>query len=195
MGASHAAVAAERVRTYLRAKDDNRPHLMAQVFASDATLEMVVKTDAMVFPERARGREAITDVLVRRFACNYENVYSFCLQRPSGEEALHRFNCDWLVGMSSKSSRELRVGWGRYEWQFQAGAPRLVEGLRITIEAMELLPPHCGEEVFGWLSRLPYPWCEPGLLAEHAPRIDGLQRVLQQAIRASSVAAPCTSVS
>ena len=35
---------AELVRTYIAAKDTNRPHLVPKVFARTATVEMTVKT-------------------------------------------------------------------------------------------------------------------------------------------------------
>jgi hypothetical protein len=65
---------AELVRTYIAAKDTNRPHLVPRVFARTATVEMTVKTDAIAFDPQATGPEAIAEMLVRRFAQQYENV-------------------------------------------------------------------------------------------------------------------------
>lgn len=79
-------IAEQRIAAYLRAKDENRPHLMAEAFA----------------PE---------------------------------------------------------VGCGRCEWRFQREAPRLVEGLRITIASMQVLVPEAHDAVFAWVARLPRPWC------------------------------------
>jgi hypothetical protein len=42
--------AEEVLTTYFRAKDENRPHLMQEAFSETATLEMIVKTDAISFP-------------------------------------------------------------------------------------------------------------------------------------------------
>jgi hypothetical protein len=38
------------IQTYIRAKDENRPHLMPSAFALDAKLEMKVKTGNISFP-------------------------------------------------------------------------------------------------------------------------------------------------
>ena len=40
----------DAVSSYFRAKDGNRPFLLRRAFAEDVHLEMVVKTDALSFP-------------------------------------------------------------------------------------------------------------------------------------------------
>ncbi len=73
----------EAVSTYFQVKDGSRPFLMRHVFAEDVQLEMVVKTEAISFPNSARGVAAIEEILGRRFANDFENVYTFCLTRPT----------------------------------------------------------------------------------------------------------------
>ena len=73
----------EAVSTYFYAKDGNRPVLMRRAFAPDVALEMIVKTEAISFPSSARGVEAVEEILCRRFANDFENVYTFCLARPT----------------------------------------------------------------------------------------------------------------
>lgn len=166
------------IHAYLRAKDQNRPHLMARAFAPDARLEMTVNTGAISFPAVTEGLADITDVLVRRFGRTYENVYTFCLQRPApnGGKA---FSCDWLVGMSSKEDGRIRVGCGRYDWRFQPEAPFLADRLHITIEAMQVLPVENLETVIAWLTGLPYPWCPGPIVAETMPCLPGLEPVMR----------------
>jgi hypothetical protein len=106
---------AEAVRTYILAKDGNRPFLMQEAFTSDAQLETVVKTDVISFPRTADGLSALEDILVRRFCVDYENIFTFCLSEPSVADS-SRFQCHWLVGMSVKNTGQLRVGCGRYDW-------------------------------------------------------------------------------
>src|SRR4051794_38575292 len=89
------------LRTYFHAKDENRPHLMAQVFTADARLEMQVNSEAISFPAVTQGLDVIADVLVRKFGQTYENVYSFYLQHPAPETRAEQFSCDWLVIMSN----------------------------------------------------------------------------------------------
>lgn len=170
------------VAAYLRAKDENRPHLMPAVFAPDATLEMVVRTGAISFPALSRGIDAITEVLVRNFGRTYENVYTVCLQRP-GAAASH-FECDWLVGMSEKATGLVRVGCGHYGWTFGASPRPRVERLVITIEAMQVLPAAALGPVAAWTAALPAPWCAPQVAVATAPVLDGLEPVLRY-VRAS----------
>lgn len=167
---------ADHIATYVRAKDHNRPHLMSSAFAGDAELTMDVKTDAISFPSRTSGCEAISRVLVQDFGRTYENVYTFCLaQRPSG--LTERYSCDWLVGMSVKADGAVRLGCGRYDWHFQHAAPHLVAELRITIDAMDVSPSVLLAPVMNWLSGKPYPWCSPSTMLEGMPEHAELEAV------------------
>jgi hypothetical protein len=175
------------VAAYLHAKDENRPHLMPGVFAADATLEMVVRTGTISFPPLSRGIDAITEVLVRGFGRTYENVYTFCLQRP--DAAASRFECDWLVGMSEKATGLVRVGCGRYDWTFGGSPPARVDRLVITIEAMQVLPASALGAVTAWTAALPYPWCPPQVAVAAAPALDGLEPVLRHVSASGAVRA------
>ena len=152
---------ASLVRAYICAKDSNRPHLVSRVFAPAASLEMVVKTDAIAFNPRVHGREAIAEMLVRRFAQQYENVYTFCLCEPPPPAAL-RLDCGWLVVMSDKETRQVLAGFGCYAWEWRPDVEPLVHRLTITIERMDRFDPALGAAAFEWAERLPYPWCPLG---------------------------------
>lgn len=158
---------ADTITAYLRAKDGNRPHLLAQAFTEDATLTMDVRTGSIAFPPVSQGREAIAEVLVRRFNQTYENVYTLCLVPPPGLPA-DTLRCDWLVAMTEKDSRAVRVGCGCYDWHFAPASP-LADRLLITIEAMQSLPAQELDGVMHWVSRLPYPWCSPQAALQDAP--------------------------
>jgi hypothetical protein len=150
-------MSSERVlRDYFHAKDENRPHLLQGVFASDACLEIRNPSAEIHFPSVTHGIEAIADVLVRRFNQTYENIYSFYMARPSADTP--EFSCDWLVGMSEKASKSIRVGCGGYEWTFRSGTTCVATHLVITINRMLTLPPETAADVGKWLLGLPYPW-------------------------------------
>ncbi|QEI07328.1 hypothetical protein FXN63_16855 [Pigmentiphaga aceris] len=168
------------IRTYIHAKDSNRPHLMASTFAPDASLTMLVKSEAISFPAQTQGQSAIADVLSRRFGQNYDNVYTFCLDTPPADKALDSYRCDWLVGMTEKASGSVRVGCGSYLWQFAGTEKGLrVQGLEITIEAMQVLAAEHAEAVLDqWLATLSYPWCTASTALATAPQIAELAPVL-----------------
>jgi hypothetical protein len=161
----------DAVSTYILAKDGNRPWLMARAFAAGAELEMIVKTDAISFPGAAKGLAQITEILVSRFAVDYENLYTFCLSRPTQAHGEH-FSCNWLVGMSAKRDGAVRVGCGRYDWRF--AGDNMVTRLTINIETMSVLPSSVQAPVFRWLSALPYPWCSGTNALKAMPSIDDL---------------------
>lgn len=144
------------LRSYFHAKDENRPHLLEDVFAPDAELVIRNQSANIAFPSFTQGRLAIAEVLVRSFALSYENIYSFYLSRPL--PGVREFTCPWLVGMSERSSGLVRVGCGTYEWAFAPDAPHVASRLVIIIEAMQVLPLTESERVFTWLRALNYPW-------------------------------------
>jgi hypothetical protein len=165
------------LRTYFRGKDENRPHLLRGVFAPTAMLQVINKASTIAFPAATDGLDAIAEVFVRQFGQTFENVYSFYMTRP--RTAACDFSCDWLVGMSEKNGKNVRVGCGRYDWEFQQKPPHLASRLVISIEAMQVLPPSLLESVLAWLQRLNYPWSSAAAVIETAPGIDMLGPVLQ----------------
>lgn len=161
---------------YFQAKDGNRPRLLNDVFSPDARLEIRNKSTAITFPAVTVGREAIADVLVSRFGQTYENVYSFYLGRP--QLPATTFSCPWLVGMTEKEGKSVRVGCGHYDWSLQS-EHRCATSLIITIEAMQILPPSTQGAIFAWLESLSYPWSTPSAVVAAAPAVHGLETVLQ----------------
>lgn len=157
---------ARAIETYILAKDGNRPFLMREAFADDAELETVVKSDAISFPSAAKGLGTLEDVLVRRFNADNENIFTFCLSEPSEADGA-RFRCHWLVGMSTKATRQLRIGCGNYDWHFDGTGK--VAKLVITIEVMKILPGEQLGDAMRWLSALPYPWCRPAAASRAIP--------------------------
>jgi len=168
---------AESILAYIRAKDQNRPHWMSRAFTEAATLKMIVKTGAISFPPLSNGIDSITEVLIRRFAQSFENVFTFCLGDPPKDD-VRSFSCNWIVGMSEKESGAVRVGCGRYDWLFQPDESFLVEELTITIEFMQILPPRNLDAIMDWLSGLPYPWCPFQTAVASAPKVEGLEVIL-----------------
>jgi SnoaL-like domain len=175
---------AESIAAYISAKDGNRPHLLDAAFTPDATLRMVVRTDAITFPPASQGRDAIAETLVRRFNQTYENVYTVCIGLPPAAGA-QAFSCDWLVAMSEKQGGAVRIGCGRYDWTFEPDGPR-VRALTITIEAMQVLPAERLAPIMGWASCLPYPWCSLQAAQEAPVAIPGVRQIVQYLRRESA---------
>lgn len=167
----------EVLRNYFHAKDENRPHLLDQVFTPDASLRVHSASSAIAFPAATEGREAIADVLVREFNRTYENIYSFYLARPPA--TAQSFACDWLVGMTEKTSRAVRVGCGTYEWTFSPARPCLASALLIEIDAMVVMPGIHTGAVLHWLSQLSYPWSSRNEAVKTAPALEDLEPVFR----------------
>jgi len=170
--------AAEAISTYIEAKDRNLPQLMKRAFVQECELQMQLLTDAISFPSSAHGLESVTDVLVRNFGSQYENVRTVCLSRPESNR-LPQFQCDWLVGMSNKSDGDVRIGCGEYTWDFDAAGDGRVKRLLIKIEFMCVLPAVYQTPVLQWLSAIPYPWSSYGEARAGLPSIDALMPIAQ----------------
>jgi len=169
------------IEAYILGKDGNRPHLLTEAFAPDALLRMTVQTATIAFPPQTRGAGAIASLLSSGFALKYENVYTFCVgDKPAGGQA--GFSCDWLVCMTEKATGAARVGYGRYDWTFDAASSRIAE-LHILIEDMAALPPADAAGVLAWARRLPYPWCGREALAKHMPDVDAVRRAAARLAR------------
>jgi len=168
------------LRTYFHAKDENRPHLLDRIFTPAAILEIRNHTSTIAFPSLTSGRDAIADVLVRDFAKTYENVYSFYLQRPTGP--LPGFDCQWVVAMTEKGSRSVRLGCGRYAWQFDTDATGLASRLTIDIAEMQVLEPSAAGETFAALALLTYPWSSLAEVTRAGERYPVLAPVVQALI-------------
>jgi hypothetical protein len=163
------------IETYIRAKDGNRPFLIADAFTADAELTMKVNTSEISFPATVNGAKAISKVLVSEFAERYENVYTFCIGDPPA--AGPAFSCDWLVCMSEKGTGLARAGFGRYDWVAAENSGQ-VRQLRITIEEMTALPQDTVDPILRWADALPYPWCPRERLGDGgAPGIAALDRI------------------
>jgi len=175
--------ARQLIEIYLDAKDNNRPELMADAFERNAEIRMAVHTQAISFPGHLVGLERITDVLVRDFGRTYEHVYSFCLQTPGVGVAAGSFSCDWVVTMSEKASRRLRVGCGRYDWHFSCTDRWRVRQLDIRIDAMEVLTDSDHIDVWGWTWALERPWTRVSaalaLLPKH-PQLESVRQALKR---------------
>src|SRR3546814_8640053 len=86
------ASTASLMRNYLRAKDENRPLYMSHAFTADAVLKMTLRAQAIAFPPEARGRDAITEALVRTFGQTYENVFTRSEEHTSELQSLMRIS-------------------------------------------------------------------------------------------------------
>jgi hypothetical protein len=72
----------EKISQYLYAKDNNKPHLMKDVFVPNAKLDIRIgelKSNNISFPSQTISLCEITKVLINNFNKTYENVYTFCL--------------------------------------------------------------------------------------------------------------------
>ena len=165
------------MRTYFHAKDENRPHLLDEVFEENAVLHVHNASGAISFPSVTHGHAAIAAVLVSDFNRSYENICSFYLARPPADAT--SFACAWLVGMTDKSTHDVRVGCGTYEWQLAATPAQLASQLVIRIEVMELLAASRLPQVLAWLRSVRYPWTSAAEILDRAPSLPELTAVLE----------------
>lgn len=158
------------VSRYIKAKDENKPHLMESVFSEDAILKMKVQSDNISFPPDVAGLHEITETLIRKFNNSYENVYTICFT-DTWEQRENILNCRWLVGMTEQASGSCRVGFGDYQWTFGDEESNLARHLTIVIERMIVLPRESQSEVMSWFDKLSYPWAHSSEVLSSMPDV------------------------
>ena len=161
------------INNYILAKDKNKPHLMKKCFCESAYLEMKVNTENISFPEKTSGLEAITDILVKNFHKNYQQISTFCISNSSKYE-MDIFQCKWFVVMVEKESKNIKVGSGNYYWHFNLDNLLQVNALKIEIDDMVVLPSDLSRQLFTWTNSLSYPWCDSSSALKNMPNLDEL---------------------
>ncbi|MDE1463661.1 hypothetical protein [Spartinivicinus poritis] len=164
------------IRTYILAKDKNKPELMKNAFSSHAILEIKNKTANIDFPATTIGITDITDTLVVNFNQSFENVYTYCLL-DSIQATQTDLSCDWLVVMREKANQNIRIGCGRYNWEINNPSKLLANKLIITIEQMVLLPATNLTSITKWQSNLDYPFTESTNILEGIPNFQALDTI------------------
>ncbi len=164
------------VSKYIYAKDNNKPHMMKDIFTKNAILNMELETKNISFPSESMGLDSITNVLVKEFNKSYENVYSFCfLDSIKGDN--EKLVCKWLVIMSSKENDTLRIGYGTYKWSFDKDKNFLIKQLVISIEEMVILEEKFIYEMMNWIGSIPYPWCNTKNVLQNMPSLELLKPI------------------
>jgi hypothetical protein len=150
---------------YFEAKDTNRPELMQQVFAQDAVLTFSIATDAISFPARTEGLEAITHTLVTDFRKKYSRCRSYYVCDELEVQGGRIEGLPWLVLMQEVATGHMRIGTGTYDWRFkQTDGGLRVEALHISIGKMDVIDNADGTLLGTMQSALPYPWLSPATL-------------------------------
>ena len=162
------------ISRYIHAKDSNKPHLMNKTFSDSAELDMVVKTEAITFPQKTFGQTSITDLLVKEFNLNYHNVYTFCVNNSINKNQQQLSNL-WLVAMTDSKTNFHKVGCGRYDWSFNSQKEiKEISKLIITIEHMEIFDAQLENTIFNELAQCSYPWIDNGELLRALPSLPRL---------------------
>ena len=171
------------IHRYVRAKDQNRPHLLQQVFCTDAILDMKVESENITFPAQTCGLAAISQLLVSDFSQSYENIYTYCIEESISITA-NRLSCQWLVIMSDRETGQLKVGTGDYLWTFSELAEGLnkthkVQSLVIAIAHMLLLDPSQNPQILQLTETLAYSWCSRADVLALMEDIDDLKSICE----------------
>ncbi|MBF6992301.1 MULTISPECIES: nuclear transport factor 2 family protein [Cupriavidus] len=146
--------------SYVEAKDNNRPALIHEAFAQDATLTFSIDTDTISFPAKTEGAAAIAATLVTDFAQTFDRCRTYYVGDLSLAEAGATLTVPWLVLMREKAAHTLRAGKGVYRWGFarqQDGTYR-IGSLHIHIARMDVVPDAGAAMLAALQAALPYPW-------------------------------------
>lgn len=145
---------------YLRAKDLNRPALIADCFAADAALSFSLANDDIDFPPRVTGAAAIASTFVEEFGERFERcrTYYVCAEPAVDEHGISAM--PWLVVMRQKDNGALRIGHGTYRWQFapDSGSVARIAALHIHIARMDTIDDPDATKLDALHAAFGYPW-------------------------------------
>ncbi|WP_454738711.1 nuclear transport factor 2 family protein [Cupriavidus necator] len=145
---------------YVEAKDNNRPALIPEAFAQDASLTFSIDTDTITFPAKTEGAPAIAATLVSDFAQTFDRCRTYYIGDAAAAQTGNTMTIPWLVVMRETAAHTLRVGKGFYRWGFAAGddGSYRIASLHIHIERMDSAPDPEAAVLAALQSSLPYPW-------------------------------------
>lgn len=148
---------------YVQAKDLTQPHLVPRIYSDDAVLTFSIATDAISFPARIEGRDAIGGTLVSDFGLRFSRckTYYVCAAPPRDTETTVLL--PWLVIMRETAPGTLRFGRGCYRWTFgrRSGAGLQVSAMHIYVDRMDVIEDPAGRILDAAQAGLSYPWLTP----------------------------------
>ena len=161
------AIARTRLAQYVEAKDNNRPALIHEAFAADASLTFSIDTDTISFPPKAEGAAAIATTLVSEFAKTFDRCRTCYIGDVAAALDGNTMTIPWLVVMRETAASALRVGKGYYRWGFAAGddGTYRIASLHIHIERMDTIADPGAFTLAALQAALPYPWLPAPVLA------------------------------
>jgi hypothetical protein len=150
-----AATAEALLNQYIEAKDNNRPEIIDDAFASDAWLTISLDTDAISFPSRTEGAQAIARTLVSDFARSFDRCRTYYI---GDSQSWHdgAMTLPWLVAMRETAAGKLRVGRGYYRLGFTAGDRTQIASLHIHIDRMDVIDDPGAQALAELHDALPY---------------------------------------
>jgi len=150
---------------YVRAKDEVQPQLMRDIYRANAVLTYTIETDAIAFPARTVGLDAIMRTLVVDFSTRFASckTYYICDEPPRDDAGFARI--PWLVVMREPAAQMLRIGKGYYEWSFEHDTHGArVSAMHIHIHRMDAIIDPRSDLMMSAQAQLPYPWLAPSVL-------------------------------
>lgn len=126
---------------YVQAKDNNRPELIHEAFATDAVLTFSIQTDTINFPPRSEGATDIAKTLVSDFAQTFDRCRTYYVSDKLAFEN-NTITIPWFVAMREAATRTMRAGKGFYRWGFCTARDDSwrIATLHIHIERMDSIP-------------------------------------------------------
>ena len=100
--------------------------------------------------------------MVRDFAARFENIYTYCLTKPTSQ-TMTDCQLNWLVVMTERDSGNTKLGYGRYDWHFNPASGRC-STLHIHIAHMQVLSESIAQQIYQHISDYPTPWQSAGAL-------------------------------
>ena len=146
---------------YIEGKDLDRYKILEEIYSPTAIVSFIINADNVEFPNEIHGNLEIVKILSADFNKKYDLVKTYYLSKHFHEiDSLQIKNQNWLVVMKERSSGNIRVGTGYYNWDFEKlnTSELKIRNHKIFIHSMLELPSESIDLLYDLQKTFRYPW-------------------------------------
>ena len=172
----------EVLEKYIKGKDTDRFELLEKIYGENSKVTFEIKPNSITFPSSIHGNKKIAQVLSYDFNKKYSNIKTYYLSNDFPDiENLKIDKQKWLVLMSEKSSDNIYVGTGYYNWEFEYKQEGILQirHQHIFIEAMIKLTKFPLNLLLDLQKSISYPWASLNGVQKLVQKYDDLVEITQ----------------
>lgn len=165
----------ELLAKYVEGKDLDRHKILEEIYCQTATVSFEIIADNINFPREIYGNIEIAKILSSEFNKKYDFIRTYYLSSHFPDiDSLLISQQNWLVIMRDKTSGNIRVGTGYYNWEFESKKKTeyKIKHHKIFIYTMLELPSESLGLLHDLQRKFTYPWIEKEIVVQSLEPFD-----------------------